>query len=238
MGDDEKPIANPHVVLREEFDDWAVLFNPDADLGYAGFGLNPTGVHLWKLLDGEHALDDLVDEIARFSESVPEESRDHIRAFVDTLALKGLAAYGNARFYAERDSRLPVQLLSEAKSCSYEPPRLIDLGSEVVARGACGSHGSQIGVSCASGTAAAACCGSGSCGAAYGAPCCSGTCGTATCQSGSGACDAWCQTGTSNAGNCGLGSSPSYSCIDGGSPGNGQCRCGSGGGCSLGGAIC
>jgi hypothetical protein len=25
----EKPKANPEIVLREEFDDWALLFNPD-----------------------------------------------------------------------------------------------------------------------------------------------------------------------------------------------------------------
>jgi len=25
----DKPIPNPFVVLREEFDDWAILFNPD-----------------------------------------------------------------------------------------------------------------------------------------------------------------------------------------------------------------
>jgi hypothetical protein len=25
----DKPIANPVVVLREKFDDWAILFNPD-----------------------------------------------------------------------------------------------------------------------------------------------------------------------------------------------------------------
>jgi len=53
--DDDKPIANPVVLLREEFDDWAILFNPDATLGFSGFGLNPTGVYVWKLLDGSTA---------------------------------------------------------------------------------------------------------------------------------------------------------------------------------------
>ncbi len=50
MTDDHKPIVNPYVQLREEFDDWAILFNPDTG---RGFGLNPTGVRVWKLLDGE-----------------------------------------------------------------------------------------------------------------------------------------------------------------------------------------
>ena len=54
MKNGHKPIRSPHVILRQEFDDWAILF--DLDTGY-GFGLNPTGVYLWKLLDGEHTVD-------------------------------------------------------------------------------------------------------------------------------------------------------------------------------------
>ena len=47
------PIANPVCVLREEFDDWAVLFNPDtAD----AVGINPVGVAVWKLMDGRRDL--------------------------------------------------------------------------------------------------------------------------------------------------------------------------------------
>lgn len=44
----DKPVANPLIVLHEEFDDWAILFDPDR--GNA-FGLNPTGIFVWKLLD-------------------------------------------------------------------------------------------------------------------------------------------------------------------------------------------
>ena len=40
---DYKPIANPIVVLREEFDDWAVLFNPDSAVAV---GINTTTVHV------------------------------------------------------------------------------------------------------------------------------------------------------------------------------------------------
>ncbi len=29
MNPEDKPIANPMIVFREEFDDWAVLFNPE-----------------------------------------------------------------------------------------------------------------------------------------------------------------------------------------------------------------
>jgi SynChlorMet cassette protein ScmD len=58
----ERPIANPYIMLREEFDDWAILFNPDTG---RGFGLNPTGVYIWKLLDGEHSVDDMREALRR-----------------------------------------------------------------------------------------------------------------------------------------------------------------------------
>jgi SynChlorMet cassette protein ScmD len=75
MKNDEKPIANPLVVLREEFDDWAVLFDPDS--GNA-FGLSPTGVYLWKLVDGRHTLDALLDKIRGHADNVPEEAGGHV----------------------------------------------------------------------------------------------------------------------------------------------------------------
>ncbi len=56
----QKTICNPWVMLREEFDDWAVLFDPDT--GH-GFGLNPTGVLVWKLLDGEHTVEALIEKL-------------------------------------------------------------------------------------------------------------------------------------------------------------------------------
>jgi SynChlorMet cassette protein ScmD len=91
----EKPIANPFVVLREEFDEWAVLFDPDTG---KGFGLSPTGVYLWKLLDGEHPAGALPEEIRTFAEQVPEEAGDHVRGFVDELIREGLAAFDLSQF--------------------------------------------------------------------------------------------------------------------------------------------
>ena len=62
MESSNKPIANPVAVLREEFDDWAVLFNPDtAD----AVGINPVGVAMWKLLDGQHGLDEIAVQAGR-----------------------------------------------------------------------------------------------------------------------------------------------------------------------------
>lgn len=86
MNQTDRPIANPLVVLREEFDDWAVLFNPDtAD----AMGTNPVGVAVWKRMDGRRSLDDIVSEITTSFDDTPETAFKEIAAFVNTLAENG-----------------------------------------------------------------------------------------------------------------------------------------------------
>ena len=82
----DNPVANPVVVLREEFDDWAVLFNPDSG---AAAGLNPTGVAIWKLIDGRRSVQAIIDDIRATSEGVPDTAPEEIRAFMDSLAKDG-----------------------------------------------------------------------------------------------------------------------------------------------------
>jgi SynChlorMet cassette protein ScmD len=86
----KNPIANPLIVLREEFDDWAILFDPDT--GNA-FGLNPTGVFIWKLLDGKHAPEEIVDRLKEEADDVPPEATDHVRGFLASLEMQGLVGY-------------------------------------------------------------------------------------------------------------------------------------------------
>ena len=83
----DKPIANPIVVLREEFDDWAILFNPDTS---DTMGTNPVGVAVWKRLDGEKSILDIVSEIRNSFEDAPDAAFEEISAFVNTLAEKGM----------------------------------------------------------------------------------------------------------------------------------------------------
>ena len=86
MNPADRPIANPIVVLREEFDDWAVLFNPDtAD----AVGTNPVGVAVWKRMDGKRSLAEIVAEIKASFEDVPDAALQEIDAFVDALAKNG-----------------------------------------------------------------------------------------------------------------------------------------------------
>ena len=82
--------ANPLLVLREEFDDWAVLFDPDTG---DGFGLNPVSVFVWKRLDGKHSTPDILKELREECEDVPENAGQEIEDFIEALVEKGYAGY-------------------------------------------------------------------------------------------------------------------------------------------------
>jgi SynChlorMet cassette protein ScmD len=86
----ERPVASPLAVLREEFDDWAILFDPDT--GNA-FGLNPTSVAVWKLLDGSRTVDQIVVGIRDRCGDIPPSADTEIREFIRDLVDRGLAGY-------------------------------------------------------------------------------------------------------------------------------------------------
>ena len=227
----EKPIVNPFLVLREEFDDWAVLFDPDT---CRGFGLNPTGVYVWKLLDSEHTIDDLFEELRGHAKDVPENAREHLTVFVDALVRERLAAYGTMWPHRKERPHPPLAGLTEMEPFTYEAPKLVNLGSGQSALGDCTSHGSRGG-SCCGGSYASYQCNSGTC---PGSTCTSGSTDSTCCSSGG--CHG--SGGGCTDGNCDDGY---YCCSTGGLPnwcgigptgegqgcGNGQCtaNCGSGG---------
>ncbi len=157
MPDCDKPIANPLIVLREEFDDWAILFDPDTG---NSFGLNPTGVYLWKRLDGEHWIDDLLEDLRRDAKDVPKEAGEHLIAFVDGLTKQGLAGYeaeqandGRGRL-SSCPTRVSEKLPGGAREAGqlrggplrYEQPRLQTFRLE-----------SAQGVGCSNGSLASGC---------------------------------------------------------------------------------
>ena len=90
MNRTDRPIANPIVVLREEFDDWAILFNPDTA---AAVGINPVGVSVWKGMDGKRSLEEIVLDIKTSFDDAPETALEEIAAFVDKLAGHGYVGY-------------------------------------------------------------------------------------------------------------------------------------------------
>jgi len=76
MNSNDRPVANPLLVLREEFDDWAVLFDPDIG---NGFRLNPVSVFVFNHLDGKHTLKDIYLELCQNIEEVPENAQNDIK---------------------------------------------------------------------------------------------------------------------------------------------------------------
>ena len=82
--------TNPNIVLREEYDDWAVLFDPDTG---KTCGLSPTGVFIWKQLDGSKGKDDILQALASVcEEDLPENAADDYDKFLEQLLESGLVA--------------------------------------------------------------------------------------------------------------------------------------------------
>ena len=86
MNNSDRPIANPVVVLREELDDWAVLYNPDTN---EAAGVNPVGIEVWKRMDGRSSIEDIVSWIKSSFEDTPDIALNEISAFVNMLAENG-----------------------------------------------------------------------------------------------------------------------------------------------------
>jgi SynChlorMet cassette protein ScmD len=82
----KKPIVNPVVVLRKEFDDWAVLFTPDTA---EAVGINPVGVAIWELLDQQIDIHEIADTIRQDFADVPGSATEEIETFINDLVERG-----------------------------------------------------------------------------------------------------------------------------------------------------
>ena len=78
---------NPVVVLREEFDDWAILFNPD---NAEAIGTNPMGVGIWKMIDGKTSVEQIIEGIRNNFNNIPESVEAEVNEFVEKLVSRGL----------------------------------------------------------------------------------------------------------------------------------------------------
>ncbi len=84
------PVANPVLVLREEFDEWAILFDPDTGEAHA---CNPISAFAFKRLDGRHGAKEIVDELRAVCEDVPADAEAQVQSFIDDLVQRGYAGY-------------------------------------------------------------------------------------------------------------------------------------------------
>ena len=84
------PVINPVVVLRKEFDDWAVLFNPDTA---EAVGISPVGVAIWELLEQKRDLPKVIDNLKQQFSDVPESVETELELFINDLAKRGFVGY-------------------------------------------------------------------------------------------------------------------------------------------------
>ena len=77
------PVINPCMVLREESDDCALLFDPDSGRVHL---LNPTGVAVWKRLDGRRTLHEVSVSLADDFEGMGPDAEVQVLELVRALA--------------------------------------------------------------------------------------------------------------------------------------------------------
>ena len=87
---DKNPIINPVVVLRKEFDDWAVLFNPDTA---EAVGINPIGVVIWEQLANHQSVTDIIKTIRNKYSSVPDKAEKEVDTFINSLTERGFVGF-------------------------------------------------------------------------------------------------------------------------------------------------
>jgi SynChlorMet cassette protein ScmD len=90
MASHNRPIANPMIVLREEFDNWAFLFNPETTKIVI---INPVGVAVWKAMNGENRSEDIISELKERFADVPETAAEDMDAFIRDLETRGFVGF-------------------------------------------------------------------------------------------------------------------------------------------------
>ena len=80
------PTVKPRIMLREDFDDWGILFDQD---NARSSGINPIGVEIWKLMDGERNVEEITAELRGAVEDPPEHISDDVVLFITSLIEQG-----------------------------------------------------------------------------------------------------------------------------------------------------
>lgn len=77
-----KLVVNPMMVLREEAEEGAILFDPDS--GSVRI-LNQTATAIWKLLDGRRTLSEVVEALKEQFAEMDANAEDQVLALVGEL---------------------------------------------------------------------------------------------------------------------------------------------------------
>ncbi len=86
MESKEIPIANPAALLKEGIDNWGVLVNLDTG---GSIALNPTGISIWKAVDSQRNLKEIINTIRDQFPDAPESMEGDVREIVEVLEEDG-----------------------------------------------------------------------------------------------------------------------------------------------------
>ena len=81
-----KPTVNPTIVLREEFENKAFLYDPDTGNTY---DLNPVGAFVWKKLNGRHSINQIAAELKDIFDAGSSLVIEDLHAFFHDLRSRG-----------------------------------------------------------------------------------------------------------------------------------------------------
>jgi hypothetical protein len=80
-------IRNPDVVIREEDEDGALIFNPDTDQIRV---LNLAAFFIWNLCDGSNDLAGIVSAVRKSFDTVPDDQVDQdIKEYIEGMIASG-----------------------------------------------------------------------------------------------------------------------------------------------------
>ena len=123
----------------------------------AGLGCSPTGVYLWKLLNGENTTDETLTALKRDFKEVPQEAGAHILAFVEDLTRHGLVTREKKRHLRiGRSIESPHETSmfrgdANITEIAYEAPKLVNFSGEPAHGGCSDGSGNTNSPSCQTG---------------------------------------------------------------------------------------
>jgi len=86
VGPDSKVCRNPKITYRD-LEDGGVVLNLQSG---AYHGLNRTGAAIWRLLEAEPTLDELVEQLGAQLDDSPSTLRDEVGRFLQEMRQRGL----------------------------------------------------------------------------------------------------------------------------------------------------
>ncbi len=85
----DHPLPSPEAVLRQGFDDYALLFHP---LFGEVIALSPVSLDIWRALDGKRSLAEIAARVQAQFDDAPADTAADVAAFLDDLKRRGFVS--------------------------------------------------------------------------------------------------------------------------------------------------